>query len=318
MHVRPLGTAPFAVSAVGMGCNNFGRSGTVTEDQAGTTAVVLAALDNGITFFDNADMYGKEFGLSERMLGIALRGRREEAIIATKFGHVSHPPAAAGGAPMGTRTYIRAAVDASLERLGIETIDLYQHHTPDPQTPIEETLGALDELVREGKVRAIGNSNYDATQLRAADAAAAASGTARFVSAQSRYNLLDREVEAEILPATTELGIGFLPYFPLANGLFTGKFSRTERPAESRIARQRPHIADEAPWDAMEAYADFCARRGITMLEATIGWFLANPAISSVIAGATRPDQVMQNAAASDGWTPDAAEVAEIDGFFPV
>jgi aryl-alcohol dehydrogenase-like predicted oxidoreductase len=317
MHLRPLGTAPFAVSAVGMGCNNFGRSGTVTEDQAGTTAVVLAALDNGITFFDNADMYGKEFGLSERMLGVALRGRRDEAIIATKFGHVGHPPAAAGGAPMGTRTYIRAAVEASLERLGIETIDLYQHHTPDPLTPIEETLGALDELVQEGKVRAIGNSNYDATQLRAADAAAAASGTARFVSAQSQYNLLDREVEAEILPAATELGIGFLPYFPLANGLFTGKFSRTERPADSRIARQRPHIADNAPWDAMEAYAAFCARRGITMLEATVGWFLANSAISSVIAGATRPDQVIQNAAAGDGWTPDADEVAEIDGFFP-
>jgi 1-deoxyxylulose-5-phosphate synthase len=318
MQLRPLGTAPFAVSAVGMGCNNFGRTGTLTEDQAGTTAVVLAALDNGITFFDNADMYGKEFGLSERMLGIALRGRRDDAIIATKFGHVGNPPAAAGGAPMGTRTYIRTAVDASLSRLGIDTIDLYQHHTPDPQTPIEETLGALDELVREGKVRAIGNSNYDATQLQAADAAATASGTARFVSAQSQYNLLDRGVEAEVLPATTELGIGFLPYFPLANGLFTGKFSRTERPAGTRITRQRPHIADDAPWDAMEAYAEFSARRGITMLEATFGWFLANSAVSSVIAGATRPDQVIQNAAAGDGWRPDVDEVAEIDGFFPV
>jgi len=318
MELRPLGTAPFAVSAVGLGCNNFGRAGTVTEDQAGTTAVVEAAIDNGITLFDTADMYGKEFGLSERMLGVAVRGRRDDVLIATKFGHIDFAPALAGGAAFGSRAYIRAAVEGSLERLGIETIDLYQHHTPDLQTPVDETLAALDELVSEGKVRAIGNSNYSAAQLRVADAAASASGTARFVSAQNEYNLLDRGVEPEVLPMAAELGIGFLPWFPLANGLFTGKFTRADRPADTRIARQRPHIAENAPWDAMEAYAEFCAARGISMLEATFGWFLSDPGISSVIAGATRVDQVIQNAATGDGWRPDPDERATIGAFFPV
>ena len=317
MESRTLGTSSIAVSAVGLGCNNFGRSGTLTETQDGTTAVVDAALDAGITLFDTADMYGKEFGLSERMLGVALRGRREGVVIATKFGHQQARSPHAGDAPMGSRAYIRAAVEGSLERLGIETIDLYQHHTPDPATPVEETLAALDELVTEGKVRELGNSNYDAAQLRAADQAAAASGTARFVTAQNEYNLLDRGVEPEILPVVRELGLGFLPYFPLANGLFTGKFTRTERPADTRIARQRPHVADDAPWDSIEEYTAFCTARGISILEATFGWFLARPELSSVIAGATRPEQVAQNAAAGNGWRPDAAELAAIDGFFP-
>jgi aryl-alcohol dehydrogenase-like predicted oxidoreductase len=317
MESRPLGTSALQVSVVGMGCNNFGRLGTKSESQEGTTAVVHAALDAGITLFDTADVYGKEFGLSERMLGEALRGRREEAIVATKFGHAELAPPMAGGAPMGSRSYIRAAVEGSLERLGIETIDLYQQHTPDPETPVEETLAALAELVSEGKVREIGNSNFSAAELRAADAAAAENGTPRYVSAQNEYNLLDRGAEEDLLPAALALGIGFLPYFPLANGLFTGKFTRTERPADTRISRQRPHVADEAPWDAMEAYAAFCAERGISMGEATFGWFLANPALSSVIAGATRPEQARENAAAGSGWRPDAAELAAIDGFFP-
>lgn len=314
MQTRPLGTSSIAVSVVGLGCNNFGRPGTLTEEQGGTTAVVHAALDHGVTFFDTADIYGKEFGLSERMLGVALRGRRDEAVIATKFGHQPLAPDL-DGAAKGSRAYIRSAVEQSLDRLGIETIDLYQLHTPDPQTPIAETLDALDELVREGKVREIGNSNFDAARLREADAAAAG---ARFVTAQNEYSLLARGVEAEVLPAVRELGLGFLPFFPLANGLFTGKFTRTERPADTRIARQRPHVADDADWDAMEAYAAFCAARGITMLEATFGWFLALPEVSSVIAGATRPEQIAQNAAAGDGWRPDAAERAEIDALFPV
>ena len=314
MQTRPLGTSSLTVSVVGLGCNNFGRPGTLTEEQAGTTAVVHAALDSGVTFFDTADIYGKEFGLSERMLGVALRGRRDEAVIATKFGHQPMAPDF-DGAPKGSRAYIRTAVEQSLTRLGIETIDLYQLHTPDPQTPIAETLGALDELVREGKVREIGNSNFDAARLREAEAAA---NGARFVTAQNEYSLLERGVEAEVLPAVRELGLGFLPFFPLANGLFTGKFTRTERPADTRIARQRPQVADDADWDAMEAYAAFCAARGITMLEATFRWFLALPDVSSVIAGATRPEQITQNAAAGDGWRPDAAERAEIDALFPV
>ena len=317
MESRTLGTSSLTVSVIGLGCNNLGRPGTLTEEQDGADAVVTAALDSGITLFDTADVYGKEFGLSERMLGAALRGRRDEAVIATKFGHQQMAPAMAGGAPMGSPAYIRAAVEGSLQRLGIETIDLYQLHTPDPATPIAETLAALDELVREGKVREIGNSNFDDTQLREADASARGLGTARFVSAQNEYNLLDRAVEARLLPAAQELGIGFLPFFPLANGLFTGKFTRTERPADTRISRQRPHVADDAPWDAIEAFAAFCAHRGIGILEGTFGWFLAHPVLSSVIAGATRREQVVANAAAGDGWRPDAAELAEIEALFP-
>ncbi|MEZ5190634.1 MAG: aldo/keto reductase [Schumannella sp.] len=195
-------------------------------------------------------------------------------------------------------------MEGSLARLGVDTIDLYQHHTPDTETPVEETIAALAELVTEGKVREIGNSNYDAGMLRRADESARASGGARFVSAQNQYNLLERSAEDELLPAAEDLGVGFLPFFPLANGLFTGKFTRTHRPADTRIMRQRPHVADDAPWDAMEAFAAFAATRGIGMLEATIGWLLSRPALASVIAGATTPDQVRQNAAAGGGWQP--------------
>lgn len=319
MQKRTLGTSTLSVSTVGLGCNNFGRPGTPTTEQAGVDAVVGAALDAGVTLFDTADVYGLAvaFGTSERMLGTALRARRDEAVIATKFGHHEMAPALAGDAAKGSRAYIRAAVEGSLERLGIETIDLYQLHSPDPSTPLAETLAALDELVREGKVREIGNSNFTAAQLAEADALSVAAGGARFVSAQNEYSLLARDVERELLPETERLGIGFLPWFPLANGLFTGKFTRDVRPADSRIARQRPQIADDAPWDAMEAYAAFAADRGLTMLEATFGWLLAHPTLSSVIAGATRPEQVTENAAAGAAWTPTAAEVAEIDALFP-
>lgn len=317
METRALGTSSLTVSATGLGCNNFGRAGTLTETQEGTTAVVHAAIEHGVTLFDTADIYGKEFGLSERLLGAAVRGHRDRVLIATKFGHDPMAPDLAAGAPKGSRAYIRAAVEGSLTRLGVETIDLYQQHSPDPGTPIQETLAALDELVREGKVREIGNSNFDAAGLEAADRAATASGTARFVSAQNQYNLLDRSAEDALLPAAGRLGLGFLPYFPLANGLFTGKFTRTERPADTRIARQRPQVADEAPWDAMEAFAAFCVTRGISMLDATFGWFLSHPELSSVIAGATRPDQIAANAAAADRWRPNADERAEIERLFP-
>lgn len=318
MDTRTLGTSPLAVSVVGLGCNNLGRFGTLAFDQEGADAVVHGALDAGVTFFDTADIYGAEYGLSETRLGAALRGRRDEAVIATKFGHVDYDTPLVGVGPRGSRAYIRAAVEGSLSRLGIETIDLYQQHTPDPSVPIAETLGALDELVQEGKVRQIGNSNFDAAQLAAADDAADAEGTARFVSAQNEYSLLERRVEADVLPAAERLGLGFLPYFPLANGLFTGKFSRTEMPTDSRIARQRPHIAENAPWDAIEALEAFAAERGIGILEATFGWLLAHPALSSVIAGATKPEQIRANAAAGVAWRPTAEESAEIDDMFPV
>ena len=315
METRQLGSSGIRVSVVGLGCNNLGRPGTRTEQQEGATEVVLSALDTGVNFFDTADIYGKEFGLSERMLGVALRGRREEAIIATKFGHVDYQPAVEG-IPRGSRAYVRIAVGQSLERLAVDHIDLYQLHTPDPQTPIEETLGALDELVREGKVRAIGHSNFSGDQTRHAEAAAEELGTARFVSAQNEYNLLARGAEHDILPAAQELGLAFLPFFPLANGLFTGKFTRTDRPADSRISRQRPHVADDAPWDVIEAYAAYCADRSVTMLEATFGWLLARPALASVIAGATTPEQIAANAVAGNAWRPTPEEVAVIDALF--
>jgi 1-deoxyxylulose-5-phosphate synthase len=316
VETRPFGTSSLTVSSVGLGCNNLGRSGTLTEGQQGTTDVVDAALEHGITFFDTADIYGKEFGLSERMLGEALRGRRDAAIIGTKFGHQELAPPMAGGAPMGSRAYIRAALEGSLERLGTDTIDLFQLHTPDPLTPIEETLGALDELVTEGKVRFIGCSNFSAAELLASTSEGQHHGISRFVSVQNEYNLLNRGAE-DVLSVAEAIGVGFLPYFPLANGLFTGKFTRTERPADTRISRQRPHVAEDAPWDAMEAYAAFCDERGISMAEATFGWFLSHSGVTSVIAGATRVEQVVQNAAAGTGWRPDAGERATIDALFP-
>lgn len=316
MELRRLGTSDLSVSVVGLGCNNLGRPGTRTLEQDGATAVVHAALDAGVTFFDTADIYGAEYGLSESLLGVALRGRRDEAIVATKFGHQEYDSPLTGLGPRGGRTYIRAAVEGSLTRLGIETIDLYQLHTPDPLTPIGETLAVLDELVSEGKVRAVGNSNFSATQLREADDAATKAGTVRFASAQNQYNLTEREAEAGVLPAAVERGLGFLPFFPLANGLFTGKFGRNNVPEDSRIARQRPHIAADAPWDAIEALEEFAAARDIGLLEATFGWFLARDEISSVIAGATRPEQIRSNASAGSAWRPDADDKAFIDALF--
>lgn len=318
MQTRTLGSSGIAVSVVGLGCNNLGRPGTLTEDQAGTDAVIAAALDAGVTFFDTADIYGGEFGLSERRLGSALRGRRDEAVVATKFGHSQVANDLDRLGPKGSPAYVRAAVDRSLERLGLETIDLYQLHTPDPSVPIAETLGALDELARAGKVRAIGCSNFDAGMLREAAAEAGRLGTASFVSVQNQYSLLVRRDEADALPAAAELGMGYLPFFPLANGLFTGKFSRDSKLDDStRIGRQRPEVHRDAPWDAVEGFAALAERNGIGMLEATFGWFLATPTISSVIAGATRPEQIRANAAAGDAWRPTAADRAQIDALFP-
>ncbi len=316
METRPLGLSELTVSVVGLGCNNFGRPGTASQEQVGTNAVVDAAIEAGVTFFDTADIYGAEYGLSEERLGVALAGKRDRVIVASKFGHTDFPSPIPGA--KGSRAYIRAAVEGSLRRLNTDYIDLYQQHTPDDTTPIEETLGALDELVREGKVRAIGNSNFSAEQLTEADAVATRLGAARFVSAQNEYNLLSRAVEVKVLPAVTEARMGFLPFFPLANGLFTGKFTREERPADSRIARTRPHIADDAPWSAIEAYRAFCDSRGISMLEATFGWLLSRESLSSVIAGATKAEQITSNASAGSGWRPSPAEAAEIEDFFPL
>ncbi|MCM3500579.1 aldo/keto reductase [Microbacterium sp. P26] len=314
LPLRPVGRSGLRVSAIGLGCNNFGRAGTATETLEGTRAVLDAAIDAGVTFLDTADMYGREFGLSETLMGEALEGRRDEVILATKFGHADFAPPVLGGAK-GSRTHIRRAVEDSLRRLRTDRIDLYQLHTPDPSTPVDETLDALADLVREGKVRYVGHSNFAGWQI--AEAEYAASGV-RFISAQNQYSLLARAAEREVLPAAARWGLGFFPFFPLHNGLLTGKFTREGGPEGSRIMRQRPHLWRDAPWDALERYQAFCDAREIHMLEATFGWFLAHPVVSSVIAGATSPEQVRANAAAATAWTPSTADIAELEEILPL
>lgn len=317
MPLRPLGRSDLLVSAVGLGCNNFGRPGSATEEQSVTARVLHAAIDHGITFLDTAEMYGYAHGRSESMMGAALVGRRDEVVLATKFGNADAKNPDLPDVPHGSRRYIRAAIEGSLRRLRTDHIDLYQLHTPDPETPIDETLAALHELVDAGHVRYLGHSNFTAAQLFEAEAAATSGGHPRFISAQNEYSLLVRDADAELLPAADEAGVGLLPFYPLYNGLLTGKFTRDGGPADTRIMRQRPHLVEQAPWDRLDAFAAFCAERGIGMLEATIGWLLSRPALGSVIAGATSVEQIAQNAAAADVWHPNADELARIDELFP-
>lgn len=316
--IRYLGNSGLLVSAVGLGCNNFGRVDTPTFTAQGTAEVMEAAIYAGINFFDTADMYGAEFGLSELHMGPSVARHREDIILATKFGHVEVESPFAHVGPGGSRAYIRVAIEQSLERLQTDYIDLYQHHTPDPRVPIEETLEALNELIDEGKVRHIGHSNYSPEQARRAQSVAKRLGLKTFVSAQNEYNLLTRGAENGILPAAIDMGLGFLPWFPLYNGLFTGKFTRDGGPEDSRIMRIRQHLHAEAPWDAMDKFSDFCAERRITMLEATIGWLLAVPGMSCVIAGATTAAQVRENADAANSWSPTASEFDYIAKLFPL
>jgi aryl-alcohol dehydrogenase-like predicted oxidoreductase len=313
---RALGNSGLIVSTIGLGCNNFGRANTASETQAGTDAVIHAAIDAGVTLFDTADIYGSERGLSETLMGNALRGRRHEIVLATKFGLDMAGENGPDWGARGSRRYVRLAVEASLHRLKTDWIDLYQLHTPDPNTPIEETLSVLDDLITEGKVRYIGHSNLTGWQVADAEYRAILGGHPRFISAQNEYSLLVRGAEQEVLPAVNHYGLGFLPFFPLYNGLFTGKFSRTGGPADSRIVKIRPHLLETAPWDTIERYEAFCAERGVSMLAATLAWLLAQPGLTSVIAGATKPEQIIQNAAAATEWTPTAADVAEISALF--
>jgi aryl-alcohol dehydrogenase-like predicted oxidoreductase len=316
--IRYLGNSGLLVSAVGLGCNNFGRVGTPTFTSEGTADVLAAAIEAGINFFDTADIYGSEFGLSERLMGPVVAKARERMVIATKFGHTEYESPLAHLGPGGSRAYIRASIDQSLERLQTDFIDLYQHHTPDPRVPVEETLEALNELIDEGKVRHIGHSNYTAEQARRAQSVAKRLGLKTFVSAQNEYNLLAREAENDILPAVQAMGLGFLPWFPLHNGLFTGKFTKDGGPENSRIMQTRQHLLADAPWDAMDNFARFCEERRITMLEGTIGWLLAVPGMSSVIAGATSIAQVRENADAAVSWSPNSREFTQIANFFPL
>lgn len=317
MPLRSLGRSDLLVSAVGLGCNNFGRPGSATEEQSGTSRVLHAASDYGITFLDTAEMYGYSHGRSETMMGVALAGRRDRFVLASKFGNAEAKNPELLDVPHGSRRYIRASVEGSLRRLRTDHLDLYQMHTPDPETPIDETLAALHELIDDGLVRFIGHSNFSAAQLLEAETAATAGEHPRFISTQNEYSLLVRNADSELIPAAVESGVGLLPYYPLYNGLLTGKFSREGGPADTRIMRQRPHLVDEAPWNSLERFAALVHERGIGMLEATIGWLLSRPAMGSVIAGATTVAQIAQNAAAATAWQPTADDIALIDEVFP-
>jgi aryl-alcohol dehydrogenase-like predicted oxidoreductase len=315
---RPLGNSGLMVSTIGLGCNNFGRPKTATETQEGTNAVIHAAIDAGVTLFDTADIYGgANPGLSETLMGVALKGRRDDIVLATKFGMDMAGVNGPDWGVRGSRRYIRRAVESSLTRLQTDYIDLYQLHRPDDITPVDETLAALDELITEGKVRYIGHSNLSGWQIADAEYRAQLAGHPKYISAQNEYSLLVRDVEDEVLPAVAAYGLGFLPFFPLFNGLFTGKYTRNGGPADGRLTVIRPEALDRVPWDAMEKYQAFCDERGVTMLDATVAWFLAQPGVSSIIAGATKPEQVAQNAASGRAWQPTAEDVAQISELFP-
>ena len=311
MDYRPLGSSGLMVSAVGIGCNAFGRR----VDQDGVVSILSAARDNGVTLLDTADIYGGEPGQSESMLGHALQGQRDEFVLATKFGMDMQGANGDDFGALGSRRYVRRAVEASLRRLQTDHIDLYQLHRPDPLTPIEETLEALTDLVREGKVLYIGCSNFDGWQVADASWTSSTAGLASFVSVQNEYSLLDRSVEDEVAPACERFGLGILPFFPLARGLLTGKYERgAAAPQGSRAALEadRAGWLAEADWDRVEALESFAKHRDVELVDVAIGGLAAQPAVTSVIAGATTADQVTRNARAA-GWQPTAADLAELD-----
>ncbi len=303
------------VSLVGIGCNNFGAK----LDQAGTNAVVRAALDAGITLFDTADVYGGTQGgpkgSSESMLGRALGAERSRVVLASKFG--ADMGADAHGPMKGAKPeYIRRAVEASLQRLGTEYLDLYQLHTPDPATPIAETLGALDDLVKRGLVRFVGCSNLSAAQVQEADQAARAGHLTRFTSCQDEYSLLVRGIEAELIPEMRRLNLGLLPYFPLASGLLSGKYRQGEAlPPGSRLESWKNlgnRYLTPQNLDTVERLRTFAQGRGHTLLELAFSWLAAQPVVSSVIAGATNPQQIEQNVAAL-AWTLSEGDLKEVE-----
>ena len=299
MRTRSLGAEGPEVSVVGLGTNNFG--GRIDYERS--KAVVDEAIEQGITLFDTADIYSQ--GTSEEFIGRALEGRRDAVLVATKFGK---PMDANPSESRGSREYIRWAVEESLRRLRTDVIDVYQMHEPDPSTPIEETLGALDELVREGKVRWIGSSNYSPAQVEEADTIARDRGLTRFVAAQNELSLVKREAEDELLPLCDRLGIGMLPYFPLASGLLTGKHTPGQTPTEGRLAGREIPAERWAQVEALQRYAD---ERRVSLLDVAIGGLLAMPAIVSVIAGATKPEQVRANVGAGN-WVPKQNDLAAL------
>jgi aryl-alcohol dehydrogenase-like predicted oxidoreductase len=309
MDFRRLGNSGLVVSVVGLGTNNFGTK----LDLDGSREVVNAALDEGITLFDTSDSYGA----SEARLGEILHGRRDDVVIATKFGSDSRRRGNDNGedwGARGSRRYITRAVESSLRRLQTDWIDLYQLHRPDEATPIDETLSALDDLVHAGKVRYLGSSNFAGWQVAEAEWTSRTRGLERFVSAQNEYSWLERDIEADLVPALEHYGIGLLPFFPLASGLLTGKYRRGEAaPEGSRIQSWgRESVLTDATFDVIEKLEAFAAERDITLLDVAIGGLAAQPAVSSVIAGATTADQVKKNVAAGS-WSPSVADLATLD-----
>jgi aryl-alcohol dehydrogenase-like predicted oxidoreductase len=308
MELRNLGASGLRVSVVGLGCNNFGGR----LDLEATRKVVHRALDSGITLFDTADTYGNRGG-SETQLGEILGGRRKDLVLATKFGMAMDD---AGVKIGGSRRYVMQAVEDSLRRLRTDWIDLYQLHTPDAATPLEETLRALDDLVAQGKVRYIGCSNFAGWQVADADWIARDAGLARFVSAQNEYSLLVREIEHELVPAMRHFGLGLLPYFPLGGGLLSGKYRHgAALPPNSRLTdtqRSADRFLTERNWARTEALQAYFEPRGRTLLEVAFGWLVSRPTVASVIAGATKPEQIDANIAAAK-TALDADELAKID-----
>jgi aryl-alcohol dehydrogenase-like predicted oxidoreductase len=301
LPLRPLGDSGLQVSVVGLGCNNFGRR----LDVAGARRVVDAALDHGVTFFDTADIYGS--GKSETFLGEVLAGRRDQIVLATKFGMDMGDDRG----PRGSRDYIARAAEASLRRLRTDVIDYYWYHQPDGVTPIAETLGALHELVTVGKVRAIGASNFSAAELEEADTVAREQSLTPFTAVQNEYSLLVRDAESDVLPACERLGIGFVPFFPLASGLLTGKYRRGQPgPSGARLSG-RDEIASDSQFAQVESLQAYADARGVALVDVAIGALLARDVVTSVIAGATKPEQVELNAAAA-AWVPTNEDHREL------
>jgi aryl-alcohol dehydrogenase-like predicted oxidoreductase len=312
ISTRPLGDSGLQATIIGLGCNNFGRR----VDLDGTRAVIDAAIGDGITFFDTADIYGPD-GRSEELMGEALKGRRDQIVLATKFGMDMHDGAEHRGRP----EYVLRAAENSLRRLQTDVIDYYWMHQPDEGTPIADTLGALQELIDAGKVRAIGCSNFDGAHLREADAAARENGLTRFTAVQNNYSLLVRtDAEQDALPACRELGIGFVPFFPLASGLLTGKYRAGEAAPQGTRLAGRGEVATDAQFALIGALQEYADTRELPMVDVAIGALLAQDGVTTVIAGATRPEQVHANAAAAR-WTPtgdDLSALSKVLAAYPV
>ena len=309
MKMKPLGESGIEVSAVGLGCMNFG----MMCDQATTNDIVAASLNAGVNFFDVADIYGGPHGLAEQLLGNALGGRRSDIILATKFGakKVGGGGAAEDG---GTREYIMSAVESSLELLGTDYIDLYQHHFPDTSTPVDETLRALEDLVQQGKVRHVGCSNYTGEMLAEAGGFSAGNDSVAYVSAQNRYSLLYRDIETDLAPVAEQQNVGILPYFPLESGLLTGKYRQdTKAEADTRFGKWGGGgvFASDERYAIVEELRTFGESINRSVLDIAIGWLAAQPYVSSVIAGVTKPEQIVQNVQAAS-WEPTADEMDEI------